>query len=302
MARQRFGVRLSSAALRFMTNVCHEAVAIPQSRKMSKQRSKSASRSAVMPGQNTPFSLNGEVALITGGGTGLGLAMARCMAMAGARVILAGRRAAVLEAAAADIGPQAGFVVCDVTRLKDAPRIVARAAALFGPITILVNNAGIHLKKPALETTEEEFLRLLKTHVLGAHALTRAVLPSMLRRRHGAIIFVASMASLFGVPNVFAYGASKSAYLGMVRALATEVSPLGLRVNAIAPGWMDTDMVRKAMAGDAARKKRILARTPLGRFGESDDVGAAAVYLCSPAAKFVTGIVLPVDGGVSIGF
>ena len=95
--------------------------------------------------------------------------------------------------------------------------MVARAEALFGPITILVNNAGIHLKKPALETSEEEFLSVLKTHVLGSHALTRAVLPEMLRRRHGVIIFIASMASLFGIPNVFAYSAAKSAYLGMVR-------------------------------------------------------------------------------------
>jgi gluconate 5-dehydrogenase len=124
----------------------------------------------------------------------------------------------------------------------------------------------------------------------------------MLRSRHGSILFVASMASLFGIPNVFAYSAAKSAYMGMVRALATEVSPTGVRVNAIAPGWIETDMSRRAMDGDPARKRRILARTPLGRFGEPDDVGAAAVYLCSPAAKFVTGAVLPVDGGVSIGF
>ena len=250
----------------------------------------------------TPFHLEGEVALITGGGTGLGLAIARCMASAGARVVLAGRRASVLREAAAAIGPQAGSVVCDVTRFKDAARIVAKAEALSGPITILVNNAGIHLKKPALETSDAEFLSVLKTHVLGSHALTRAVLPGMLRRRHGSILFVASMASLFGIPNVFAYSAAKSAYMGMVRALATEVSPTGVRVNAIAPGWIETDMSRRAMDGDPARKRRILARTPLGRFGEPDDIGAAAVYLCSPAAKFVTGAVLPVDGGGSIGF
>jgi gluconate 5-dehydrogenase len=253
-------------------------------------------------GGDNPFRLEGEVALITGGGTGLGLAIGRCMAAAGAKVVLAGRRAAVLKEAVASIGPQAGSVVCDVTRFKDATRVVARAGALFGPITILINNAGIHLKKPALETSEEEFLGVLKTHVLGSHALTRAVLPGMLRRRHGSIIFIASMASLFGIPNVFAYSAAKSAYLGMVRALATEVSPCGVRVNAIAPGWIETDMTRQAMAGDPARKRRILARTPLGRFGAPDDVGAAAVYLCSPAAKFVTGAILPVDGGVNIGF
>lgn len=269
---------------------------------MNRATGNTSGRSATLDGRGNPFCLDGETALITGGGTGLGLAIARCMVAAGARVILAGRREAVLKEAASAIGPQAAAVACDVTRFKDAARIMARAGALFGPITILVNNAGIHLKKPALETSDEEFLGVLKTHVLGSHALTRAVLPGMLRRRHGSIVFVASMASLFGIPNVFAYSAAKSAYLGMVRALAMEVSPAGVRVNAIAPGWIETDMARKAMAGDPSRKRRVLARTPLGRFGEPDDIGAAAVYLCSPAAKFVTGAVLPVDGGVSIGF
>jgi gluconate 5-dehydrogenase len=269
---------------------------------MSTGEMKPTTQSVTIASGDNPFRLEGEIALITGGGTGLGLAVARCMASAGARVVLAGRRAALLKKAAAAIGPQAGFVVCDVARFKDTARVVARAEALFGPITILVNNAGVHLKKPSLETSVEEFLAVLQTHVLGSHALTRAVLPGMLQRRHGSIIFIASMASLFGVPNVFAYGAAKSACLGMVRALATEVSPSGVRVNAIAPGWIETNMTRQAMAGDPARKRRILARTPLGRFGEPDDVGAAAVYLCSPAAKFVTGAVLPVDGGVSIGF
>jgi NAD(P)-dependent dehydrogenase (short-subunit alcohol dehydrogenase family) len=248
------------------------------------------------------FRLDGEVALITGGGSGLGLAIAQGMARAGAKVVLAGRRAAVLKAAAADIGPQARHVVCDVTRFKEAPRIIAKAEAIFGAITIVVNNAGVHLKKPAVETTDAEFLGVFTTHVLGAHALARAVLPGMLQRGRGSILFIASMASLFGIPNVFAYSAAKSALLGMVRALATEVSPLGVRVNAIAPGWIETDMSRKAMNGDPARKRRILARTPLGKFGEPADIGAAAVYLCSPAAKFVTGAILPVDGGVSIGF
>jgi NAD(P)-dependent dehydrogenase (short-subunit alcohol dehydrogenase family) len=269
---------------------------------VSKRNIKPTRRSATSASERNPFRLEGEVALISGGGTGLGLAIARCMVSAGARVVLAGRRAAVLKAAAAAIGPPAGFVVCDVTRFKEAARVVAKAQALYGPITILVNNAGIHLKKPALETSEAEFLGVLKTHVLGSHALTRAVLPDMLRRGHGSIIFIASMAALFGVPNVLAYGTAKSAFIGMVRLLATEVSPFGVRVNAIAPGWIETEMSRQAMAGDPARKRRVLARTPLGRFGEPEDIGAATVYLCSPAAKFVTGAVLPVDGGASIGF
>lgn len=248
------------------------------------------------------FRLDGETALVTGGGTGIGLAIARCMAAAGARVVLASRRAEQLKAAAEAIGPQAAVVSCDVTRFGEAPRVVAQAEKPFGPITILVNNAGIHLKKPASQTTEEEFLAVLNTHVLGAHALTRALLPGMLERQRGSVVFILSMASLFGIPNVLAYSAAKTACLGMVRALATEVSPLGVRVNGIAPGWITTEMSRQAMAGDPARQRKVLARTPLGRFGEPEDIGAAAVYLCSPAAKFVTGAVLAVDGGASIGF
>jgi gluconate 5-dehydrogenase len=267
-----------------------------------KRSLKPSKSSEAAPAQDNPFRLDGEVALISGGGTGLGLAIGRCMVVAGAKVILVGRRSAVIKESAAAIGPQAGAVVCDVTRFKEAPKVVARAEALFGPITILVNNAGTHLKKPAVETSEAEFLSVLKTHVLGSHALTRVLLPGMLRRRHGSIIFMGSMASLFGIPNVVAYSAAKSAYLGMVRALATEASPSGVRVNAVAPGWIETEMTCQAMAGDPARKARILTRTPLGRFGEPDDIGAAVVYLCSPAAKFVTGVVLPVDGGMSIGF
>lgn len=249
-----------------------------------------------------PFRLDAEVALITGGGSGLGRALARCLAGAGARVVIAGRRAERLRETARLLGKRGAWLAHDVTRFDEAPRFIAKAAEPFGPITILINNAGIHFKKPALETTEAEFLEVLNTHVLGAHALTRAALPQMLERRHGSILFIASMAALFGIPSVLAYSAAKTAYLGMVRSLATEVSPRGVRVNAIAPGWIDTDMTRAAMEGDPERRRRVLERTPLGRFGAPEDVGWAAVYLCSPAAQFVTGAVLPVDGGASIGF
>ncbi len=171
-----------------------------------------------------------------------------------------------------------------------------------GPISCLVNNAGIHLKKPAIETTPEEFQKVLTTHVLGAHALVRAVAPGMIERKTGSILFTASMASLFGIPLVVAYSAAKTAHLGMVRTLATELSQHGIRVNAIAPGWIETEMSAKAMAGDPARKQKILGRTPMAKFGAPSDVGWAAVYLASPAGGFVTGVVLPIDGGASIGF
>jgi NAD(P)-dependent dehydrogenase (short-subunit alcohol dehydrogenase family) len=248
------------------------------------------------------FSLEGETALITGGGAGLGFGMAFCFVQAGARVVLVGRREEVLAEAAATLGANATYEVHDVTEMDKAPELVARITQRIGEPTILVNNAGIHLKKPAVDTEPAEFQKVLTTHVVAAHALTKAVLPGMLTRRHGSILFTASMTSLFGVPLVIAYSAAKAAYLGMVRSLAVEVSGCGVRVNAVAPGWIDSEMSRKAFAGDPQRREKIISRTPMGILGEAEDVGWAAVYLCSPAAKFVTGVILPVDGGVSIGF
>lgn len=241
--------------------------------------------------------------MITGGGSGLGFGIAKAMVAAGGKVVLIGRREAELSQAAESLGASASFVAHDITRLEAASTLIQQAEAASGsPISILVNNAGIHLKKTAAETTPEEFQSVLNTHVCAAHALTRAALPSMLKHKHGSILFTASMASLMGLPLVIAYSAAKSAYLGMTRSLAAEVSAQGVRVNAIAPGWIESPMLRKALDGDAARSQKILNRTPMGRFGDPSDIGHAAVYLCSPAAHFVTGVVLPVDGGASIGF
>jgi gluconate 5-dehydrogenase len=249
-----------------------------------------------------PFSLTGKTALVTGGGSGIGLAVARAFVQAGARVVLVGRRAALIEEGARSIGHGSIAIVHDVTHTEETPAVVEQVESRVGPVDILVNNAGVHLKKSAVETTSEEFHNMFGTHIVGAHALTRAVVPGMIKRGGGTILFIASMASLFGIPMVVAYSAAKSAMVGMVRTLATELSPNGIRVNAIAPGWIETDMSSKAFQGDPERIKNILRRTPMHRLGTVKDVGHAAVYLASPAAAFVTGIVLPVDGGVSIGF
>jgi NAD(P)-dependent dehydrogenase (short-subunit alcohol dehydrogenase family) len=246
--------------------------------------------------------LKGQTALITGGGTGLGLGMAKCFVASGAKVILVGRRKAELEKSCKLIGRNAIPLTGDVTDLGAIPAMVERAEQLSGPVTILVNNAGIHLKKPALETSDAEFDAVLQTHVFGAFALTKEIGRRMVERKAGNILFTASMASLFGIPQVVAYSAAKSAYVGMVRTLAVELGPQGIRVNAIAPGWIESDMMNAALSKDPARSAKILSRTPLNRFGQAEDIGWAAVYLCSPAAKFVTGVVLPVDGGASIGF
>jgi NAD(P)-dependent dehydrogenase (short-subunit alcohol dehydrogenase family) len=249
------------------------------------------------------FSLTNERAIVTGGGSGLGAAIARCLVAAGARVVICGRRENVLREAAAELGERAAYVVHDVTDSAGSERLrVAAAEKNGGPATILVNNAGVHLKKPALEQCPEDYRRLLDTHVSGAMALTRATAAEMLAQGRGSILFITSMAALFGIPEVAAYAAAKSAVRGLVRALAVEWSGRGIRVNAIAPGWIDTDMSRGALETDPERRERILSRTPLRRLGEPEDIGWAAVYLCSPQAKFITGQELVVDGGASIGF
>jgi len=248
------------------------------------------------------FDLTEQTALITGGGTGLGLGMARCLVAAGAKAVLVGRRKSELDKAVAVLGKNASALVGDVTKLESAPTLVEQAEKMAGPVTILINNAGVHLKKPATGTSDTEFANVLQTHVFGAFALTREVGRRMIERRNGCVLFTASMASFMGLPQIVAYTTAKSAYLGLVRALAAEWGPHGVRVNAIAPGWIDSDMLDQALRGDPSRKAKIISRTPLGRFGEPDDIGWAAVYLASPAAKFLTGVVLPVDGGAAIGF
>jgi gluconate 5-dehydrogenase len=246
----------------------------------------------------SPFSLEGKTALVSGGGTGIGLGIAAAVVEAGGDVILVGRREGKLAEGVEQCGAKARYIVADVTDEAS----VARMAAQTGPVDILVNNAGIHLKKPAVETELAEFHKVIDTHVYGAFTLTRAFAPGMLERGDGSIVFIASMTSFMGVPLTIAYAAAKSAYLGMVRTLATEFAAKNVRVNAVAPGFIDTPMLRQAIHGDAAREARILQRTPMGKFGETDDIGRAVVYFSSPAAKFVTGVVMPVDGGVSIGF
>lgn len=250
-----------------------------------------------------PFSLANETALITGGGTGIGLGIARCMVAAGARVVLVGRRESELSNACAELGDGASFVAQDITRFEEMPALVQRAEDAAGaPLSILVNNAGNHLKKFAVDTTPEEFQGVLNTHLLAAHALTRAVIPGMVARGCGSILFTSSMAAFMGVPQVIAYSAAKSAFFGMVATLSAELSAQGVRVNAIAPGWIFSEMSSKALDSDPARKAKVMSRIPMGRMGRPEDIGNAAVFLSSPAAAYITGVTLPVDGGALVSF
>ena len=207
-----------------------------------------------------------------------------------------------MREAAAEIGERAAARPFDVTDLAAIPAFVREIEETEGPVDTLVNNAGVHLKKPAEEITDAEFQTVMQTHVNAAFALSREFGKGMLGRKRGHLLFIASMASLFGIPQVAAYSAAKSAHLGLVRTLSADFAPRGVRVNAIAPGWIHSEMMHRAVNADPRRREKILSRTPLHDFGDPEDIGWAAVYLSSPAGKFLTGVCLPVDGGASIGF
>ncbi len=248
------------------------------------------------------FSLEGKIALITGGGSGIGYDIAQCMTHAGATVIITGRREHALQEATAALGTSAHYVVNDVTELDTLEGLVETIVNTYGEIDILVNNAGINMKKPALEVTNDDFDRIIHTNLNAVFALTRACAKRMVARQSGSILMISSMAAYYGIDRVVAYAASKSGVEGMVKVLASEFSKYNVRVNAIAPGFIETNMMKTAMSSDPDRMNRALNRTPMGKFGKPQDIGWAAVFLASEAAAYITGASLPVDGGNSIGF
>jgi len=255
-----------------------------------------------MSGFPQAFSLEGRRALITGGGSGLGLAIATAMAQAGAQVVLAGRRADVLAAAATGIGCSAATATLDLTATAGLGDFVAGVEHEHGVIDILVNNAGHTVKKPFEQATMEEFDGVMDVHVRGPIELTRHVVRRQLERGGGTIIFTASMTSFIGQPLVHGYTTAKSALLGVVRALSAEFAGRGIRVNGVAPGWIDTDLFRGATRNDPERLQKILGRIQMGRIGMPEEIGWACVFLASPAASYVTGQTLVVDGGGLVGF
>ena len=207
-----------------------------------------------------------------------------------------------LRTAKAELGENGFYKVCDLSDLSTIPALIENIVAEFGQIDILVNNAGINQKKVFEEVTDEEFQRILTTNVTAVFSISREVVKDMLKRKSGCIINISSMAAQYGLPKVIAYSASKTAIDGMTRAMAVELSPNGIRVNAIAPGFIYSAMTEKALNSDPERKAKVFNRTPMGHMGQPEDIGGAALYLASDAAKYVTGVVLPVDGGNSVGF
>lgn len=248
------------------------------------------------------FSLTGHRALITGGTSGLGFAMAECFIKAGGEVVVIGRDSEKVDAAVTALGPRAAGLPFDVTDFDGTATLAAAVRAKAGPISILVNNAGGTCKKPIEEMTVEDFRSVHDVHVTGAFAMTRAFLPQLKEAGRGSVLFTASMSSFLGIPNVTGYSASKAAYVGLIRSLATELAPSGVRVNGVAPGWIDTALFRLATSRDPERLTKILGRIPMGRTGEPEDIGWAMTYLATDAARYVTGHVVVVDGGALHGF
>lgn len=248
------------------------------------------------------FDLNGKKALVTGGGKGLGLAIAATLLKAGAQVHITGRTEDTLQEAVRTLGGGCSYTVCDLSKIDLLPAFTNQLQQNFGPIDILVNNAGINLKKEFWDVTDEDYARIITTNQSAVFALTREVVKQMIPRAKGCVIMISSMASQYGIPKVIAYSASKAAVEGMTRAMAVELSPLGIRVNCIAPGFIATEMSAKALNNDKERMNKVMSRTPMGRMGEPSDIGHAVLYLASEEAGYVTGVVLPVDGGNSIGF
>ena len=256
-----------------------------------------------MSNHNSPLGDGGKIAIVTGGGSGIGFAIAEKFVANNIKTIIVGRDQQKLNDAKNKLGELSNTIQCDLNDLTSIPTLVNNIIQQHGQIDILVNNAGINIKKEFIEVTDEDFQKILLTNVTAIFSISREVVKHMLEKNSkGSIINISSMASQYGIPKVIAYTASKSAIEGMTRAMAVELSPKGIRVNCIAPGFIATDMSAKALNNDPERKNKVMGRTPMGDLGQPSDIGDAAVFLATDASKYITGVVLPVDGGNSIGF
>ena len=248
------------------------------------------------------FDLKGKVAVVTGGNGGIGLGMARGLARAGARVVVAARNkekstAAVRELQA--LGAGALAVSVDVTQEKSVDAMVSETVEKCGGLDILVNNAGINIRKPAQDLSLEEWRQVLDTNLTSAFLCSRSAYPHMKRAGAGKIINIGSMLSIFGAAFAPASVASKGGIVQLTKSLATAWALDNIQVNAVLPGWVDTDLTRQARKAIQGLNERVLAGTPAGRWGGIDDFGGIAVFLASPASDFLTGTAIPLDGGYS---
>jgi NAD(P)-dependent dehydrogenase (short-subunit alcohol dehydrogenase family) len=248
------------------------------------------------------FDLSGRAALVTGGSKGLGLAMARVFAEAGANVMISSRHQSELEAACRQItegtSVRAEYCVADMTRRADVQRLAQEALSRLGRVDILVNNAGSNQPQAIDQVTEEAWDRIVELNLTSCMLLTRALVPQMKERRWGRIIYISSIMGLASKEGRNAYSATKSAVIGLARANALDLGPFGITVNCLAPGPFLTDLPQSILS--AEEQKYFATRTALGRWGQPRELAGPALLLASEAGAYITGAVLVVDGGTLV--
>jgi len=252
----------------------------------------------------TSFSLQEKVAIVTGGNGGIGKGIARGFAGAGGDIVIGARNQAKTDEAVREIQEEFGVrvlgVQVDVRQEEQIRAMGAQVLDALGRIDILVNNAGINIRKMPQDYLAAEWDEVLDANLRSAFLCSRAVYPGMKEAGGGKIINIGSMTSFFGGAKLAPYGTSKGGIVQLTRSLAVAWAPDDIQVNAILPGWIDTDLTRQARKDLPGLNERVLMRTPVGRWGEPDDLAGAAIFLASPASNFVTGVALPVDGGYSV--
>ena len=250
-----------------------------------------------------PFDLTGRVAIVTGGNGGIGLGMARGLARAGAEVAIVGRNPEKTADAARSLAEQCGTevlpIAADVSREAECARIVETVRDRFGRIDILFNNAGINIRRPPEELTLDDWREVIDVNLTSAFLLSKAVYPSMKAVGGGKIVNIGSMTSIFGSGFAPAYATSKGGIVQLTKSQAIAWAADKIQVNAILPGWFDTDLTRKARDEISGLNERVLSRIPTGRWADPEDMAGTAVWLASAASGYVTGVAIPVDGGYS---
>jgi 2-deoxy-D-gluconate 3-dehydrogenase len=243
------------------------------------------------------FDLTGRVALVTGGNGGIGLGMAIGLRDAGARVAIAGRNPDKARLALAELGGDSIFIAADVTKKADCTAMIAQCLETFGRLDILINNAGTTVRKPPQDLTEAEWHGVMDTNLSSAFFACQAAYPAMKAQGGGKIINIGSVLSVGGSPFSAAYASSKAGIMNLSKALATAWAADNIQVNAVLPGWIDTDLTVGARAQIEGLNEMVLARTPAARWGVASDLAGVAVFLGSRGSDFVTGTAIPVDGG-----
>ena len=245
------------------------------------------------------FDLSNKVAIVTGGNGGIGLGMARGLAAAGATLAVVGRNAEKNQTAVDELGANARAFVADVTNAAEVDEMVSEVVKSFGGIDILINNAGTNIRKRPEDLSESEWHHVLDTNLTSAFLCSKACYPEMKRRGGGKILNNGSMTSLFSSPWLTAYGSSKGGMVQFTRGLATAWAEDNIQANCFLPGWIDTDLTRRAREQNPDLHQQVLTRTPADRWGEINDMSGIAVFLASAASDFVTGTAIPIDGGFS---